>query len=68
VTREDRRTALFTVTSIERFAKAAFPTDRVYADPDAPELCLVTCGGQWDPVHGGYPDNIVVFAQLSGVA
>jgi hypothetical protein len=68
VTREDRRTALFTVTSIEEFTKSAFPTDRVYADPDTPQLRLVTCGGRWDPVRGEYPSNVVVFATLTGVA
>lgn len=68
VTREDRRTALFTVTSIEEFTKTAFPTDRVYADPDTPQLRLVTCGGRWDPVRGEYPDNVVVFATLTGTA
>lgn len=68
VTREDGRTAVFTVTSIEEFAKADFPTDRVYADPDAPQLRLVTCGGRWDPVRGDYPSNVVVFATMAGVA
>ncbi|MGN9909644.1 class F sortase [Phytohabitans sp. LJ34] len=68
VTREDRRTALFTVTSIEEFAKTAFPTARVYADPDTPQLRLVTCGGRWDPVRGEYPDNVIVFATLTGIA
>jgi hypothetical protein len=68
VTREDGRTALFTVTSIEEFTKAAFPTARVYADTDAPHLRLVTCGGRWDPVRGEYPSNVVVFATLTGVA
>ncbi|GAA4460389.1 hypothetical protein GCM10023170_061370 [Phytohabitans houttuyneae] len=68
VSREDGRTALFTVTSIEEFPKAAFPTDRVYADSDAPLLRLVTCGGKWDPIRADYPSNIVVFATLTGVA
>lgn len=67
VTRADRRTLVFTVTSIEQFTKEAFPTDRVYADPDAPELRLVTCGGRWDPVRGDYPSNVVVFARLTSL-
>jgi len=68
VTREDRRTALFTVTSIEEFTKTAFPTDRVYAGSDTPRLRLVTCGGRWDPARGEYQDNVVVFATLTGIA
>lgn len=68
VTREDRRTLVFTVTSVEEFTKDAFPTDRVYAEADAPQLRLVTCGGRWDPVRGEYPSNVVVFAALTGVA
>ncbi|GAA4710580.1 class F sortase [Phytohabitans rumicis] len=63
VTREDGRTAVFTVSTVERFTKTAFPTDRVYADVDVPVLRLVTCGGQYEA--GRYTDNVIVFASMT---
>jgi hypothetical protein len=64
VAREDGRTALFRVTSVEQFPKGAFPTDAVYADIDHAGLRLITCGGSFDRQARSYSDNIVVFAAL----
>ena len=65
VTRDDGTIATFVVDSVERFAKAEFPTSRVYGNTtDRAELRLITCGGAFDPVTGHYVDNIVVFAHL----
>lgn len=55
----------FKVRSVERFAKANFPTCRVYCDTSAPELRLITCGGVFDDGTGHYKDNVVVFAELA---
>jgi hypothetical protein len=66
VTRADRRTATFTVDSVERFPKTSFPSDRVFTDAAGkPRLVLVTCGGQWVGGNFGYADNVIVFATLS---
>ncbi|MDP9794772.1 sortase (surface protein transpeptidase) [Catenuloplanes nepalensis] len=62
VTRRDGTTAVFTVTSMQRYAKSAFPTEHVYGPTDAPTLRLVTCGGVYDPVAQTFVDNIVVYA------
>ncbi|MDR7276184.1 class F sortase [Catenuloplanes atrovinosus] len=62
VTRRDGSTAVFTVTSLQRYPKSRFPTARVYGPTDAPTLRLVTCGGGYDPVSQTYVDNIVVYA------
>ncbi|MFD0318956.1 class F sortase [Streptomyces flavalbus] len=59
---EDGTEVAFTVTSVRTVAKARFPTDDVYGDVGAPELRLVTCGGQ--RTADGYPDNVIVFATL----
>ena len=67
VRRNDGRTAVFTVTSIESFPKDHFPTIEVYGHTDDPELRLVTCAGDYDPVHHNYPNNLVVFAHLTAV-
>ncbi|MER5863198.1 class F sortase [Kitasatospora sp. NPDC002040] len=68
VRRADRRTAQFTVDSVEDFPQAAFPADRVYQDPGHPALRLVTCGGPFDRRKHTYRDNTVVFAHLTGTA
>jgi hypothetical protein len=67
VTRQDGDTAVFTVSSVEQFAKTRFPADRVYADVDVPVLRLVTCGGPYDTSRHAYPDNVVVFASMTGL-
>lgn len=65
VTRTDRRVAVFTVTSIEQFAKSDFPSVRVYGPSDAPELRLITCGGVYDHSTTRWRDNIIVFARMT---
>lgn len=67
VTRQDGDTAVFTVSSVEQFAKSRFPSDRVYADVDVPVLRLVTCGGPYDVARHAYADNVVVFASMTGL-
>jgi hypothetical protein len=64
VARQDGSTATFRVTRVERFAKDAFPTQRVYGDIDHPGLRLVTCGGEFDRQTRSYDDNVVAFAEL----
>lgn len=61
---ENGASAGFTVTTVRTVAKADFPTEAVYGDVDRPELRLITCGGP--RTAGGYPDNVIVFAALSG--
>lgn len=50
----------FRVTRVDRYAKAAFPTDVVYRPASGTELRLVTCGGRFDRRTGHYEDNVVV--------
>jgi hypothetical protein len=63
VTRADGGVVAFTAYRVERYAKAAFPTQDVYGNTAGPELRLVTCGGDFDQATGHYRDNIVVFAR-----
>jgi hypothetical protein len=65
IRRKDRRTASFTVDSVETFPKVAFPADRLLVRDDQPRLALVTCGGEWLGGASGYADNVIVFAHLS---
>jgi len=62
VARTDGTLVDFTVQRIEQHAKAAFPTDSVYAPTAGAELRLITCGGAFDRSSGHYVDNLIVFA------
>ncbi|MFE4972246.1 class F sortase [Kitasatospora sp. NPDC056651] len=64
VSREDGTVAVFSVDTVETFAKDAFPDAKVYGrTPDA-QLRLITCGGAYDKQRRDYLDNVVVFAHL----
>jgi hypothetical protein len=65
VRRQDGRTAVFEVYGNEVFDKAHFPGDRVYGNKGAPELRVITCGGEF--VDGNYAGNVVVFARMVAV-
>ena len=66
VRRADGTLAVFTVTAVQIYAKAQFPTATVYGPvPDA-ELRLITCGGTFDYSRHSYLSNVVVYARLSG--
>ncbi len=54
----------FTVTAREHYAKAKFPSARVYGPTPLPELRLITCGGEFDAARHSYRDNVVVYAVL----
>ncbi|QLJ03584.1 class F sortase [Streptomyces sp. NEAU-sy36] len=66
VLRKDGRTAVFEVYGVEVFSKSNFPGDRVYGSKGAPELRVITCGGDFSK-QGGYEGNVVVFARLVAV-
>jgi hypothetical protein len=55
----------FRVTSVERYPKNRFPTEKVYMPTPGAELRLITCGGEFDRGRRSYRDNIVVYAILA---
>ena len=63
VTRADKLTAVYSIDGIEVYAKADFPSDRVYGATKDPELRLITCGGGYTK-QSGYLGNVVVYAHL----
>jgi sortase (surface protein transpeptidase) len=65
VTRKDHTTAVFQVTGVRQYSKAAFPDSVVYGSTGYAALRLVTCGGQFDPTTRHYLSNTVVFAALT---
>ncbi len=64
VTRQDRRTATFTVDAVRSYPKSAFPSGEVYAPTGRAELRVITCGGHYDR-RTGYDSNTVVYAHLT---
>ncbi len=61
----DGQWLVFTVTAVERYPKARFPSEKVYGPTPGAELRLITCGGTFDPRQGAYRDNVVVYAVLA---
>ena len=61
---DDGTTARFRVHSIETYANADFPAQKVYGRQGRSQLNLVTCGGAYDSSRGGYQSNVVVNARL----
>ncbi|MFF2043545.1 class F sortase [Kitasatospora sp. NPDC058170] len=64
VSRADGTVAVFSVDSVETFAKSAFPDQKVYGKTPDAQLRLITCGGTYDKKRKDYLDNVVVFAHL----
>lgn len=64
IDRGDGTVAAFTVDAVAAHPKTAFPTELVYRHTPHPQLRLITCGGTYDPHHGGYQDNTVIYAHL----
>jgi Sortase domain len=62
VGRQDGSKPSYTVTGVEEFARAAFPTAAVYGPTPGSVLRLITCGGAFDWSTHRYLDNVVVFA------
>ncbi len=65
VSRQDDSVLTFTVSDVEQYPKAEFPTASVYGDIDYAGLRLITCGGAFDDDAASYDDNIVVYAALT---
>ncbi|MFF2188245.1 class F sortase [Streptomyces sp. NPDC058155] len=66
VTREDGRTAVFTVDAVEVYDNDRFPDQKVYGKRDRAELRIITCGGGFSE-KTGYQGNVVTYAHLIGV-
>lgn len=62
VDRMDGSSVSFTVVSVIRVAKTAFPTAQVYSPVPVTTVRLVTCGGAFDHSGRSYRDNIIVEA------
>ena len=64
VRRGDGSLAVFRVTAVHEYLKAAFPTSAVYGAVPNAQLRLITCGGAFDFATRHYLSNVIVFATL----
>lgn len=62
---DDGTTHAFEVRRVERHAKDALPTAKLFTRNGSPVLTLITCGGDFDRSTGHYTDNTVVQAALT---
>jgi len=56
---------VFTIDAVEVYSAAAFPSRKVYAPAQRPELRLITCGAGFDRKHQQYLGNVVACAHLT---
>ena len=67
VTLDSGGVAQYTVTGVERTAKPAVVWADVFTRDGAPQLVLVTCGGEFSRDARSYTDNVIVTAEPVGV-
>ena len=67
VKRADGTSVTFRVYAVRTYLKSEFPTAEVYGARPAPELRLITCGGEYDAARktSGYDSNTVVYARVA---
>ncbi len=61
VLRANGTLAIFKITQVRLYSKAAFPAKAVYGPVPYAALRLITCGGYFDRGTGSYLSNVVVF-------
>ena len=67
VTREDGKTAVFTVHRTELHKREEFPTQQVYGSTDRPELVLITCGGDFNREADEFDSNTIIYSTLTEI-
>jgi len=61
VLRANGTLAVFVITAVRTYRKAAFPVQAVYGPAPYAALRLVTCGGYFDRTSGSYLSNVVAY-------
>ncbi|GAA0622894.1 hypothetical protein GCM10009547_27360 [Sporichthya brevicatena] len=65
VTTQAGQELTFVVRSVEQFKAGQVPEKRIYGNGKAAQLRLITSTGAYDQSKGGFPRNVVVFADLA---
>lgn len=58
----DGKTLTYQVAERRLYLKQGLPWATFFTTQGSPRLTVVTCGGAYDPNHGGYQDNLIVTA------
>ncbi len=64
VDRVDGSTATFRVTTMERYDRSNFPTEKVYGNIDHAGIRLITCSGTYSHETNEYNRVLVVYGEL----
>jgi LPXTG-site transpeptidase (sortase) family protein len=62
----DGTTRTFVVDEVRQIPKVDLPTGDLFRRDGAPQLALITCGGEFDASSRHYRDNLVVLATPAG--
>jgi len=62
VRRSDGKTLTYRVVERRLYLKQGLPWATFFTNQGSPRLTVITCGGTYDPNHGGYQDNLIVTA------
>ncbi len=65
VTTQAGQELTFVVRSVEQFKAGQVPEKRIYGSGKSAQLRLITSTGAYDQAKGGFPRNVVVFADLA---
>lgn len=60
---EDGSSKRFRIAETAQYDKDELPVDRIFAKEGAPELTLITCGGDFNRSLRSYSDNVVAYAE-----
>jgi sortase (surface protein transpeptidase) len=58
----DGQTLTYRVVDRRLYLKQGLPWATFFTHQGSPRLTVITCGGAYDPNHGGYQDNLIVTA------
>jgi len=58
----DGKTLAYRVVERRLYLKQGLPWATFFTNQGPPRLTVITCGGAYDPNHGGYQDNLIVTA------
>jgi hypothetical protein len=58
----DGKTLAYRVVERRLYLKQGLPWATFFTNQGSPRLTVITCGGAYDPNHGGYQDNLIVTA------
>jgi len=58
----DGTTLTYRIVERRLYLKQGLPWATFFTNQGPPRLTIITCGGAYDPHHGGYQDNLIVTA------